>query len=162
MNADGAQLAPARGPPPAGTPTGPARGGGAGALVGLSFGRARRAPPILRHRSRARRVRRRLKDILVEYGIVALVVHYLIFGLVLVGSYVAMRTGWRPAGGVANAGTWAAAYVLTKVVQPLRIAVTLALTPMAARLYERVTGRRPGGLGGLFPAADAAKDPDAA
>ena len=95
---------------------------------------------------------RRFKDILVEYGIVALVVHYVIFAAVLVGAYVAMRSGWQPTGRVASVGTWAAAYVVTKITQPVRIAVTLVVTPFVARLYERVTGRRPGGLPSLAPA----------
>ena len=98
---------------------------------------------------------RRFKDILVEYGVVALVVHYVIFAAVLVGAYVAMRSGWQPTGRVASVGTWAAAYVVTKITQPVRIAVTLVVTPFVARLYERVTGRRPGGLAMLAPSAAA-------
>ena len=94
---------------------------------------------------------RRFKEILVEYGIVALVVHYVIFFAVLVGAYVAMRSGWQPTGRVASVGTWAAAYVVAKLTQPVRIAVTLVVTPFVARLYERVTGRRPGGLPSLAP-----------
>jgi hypothetical protein len=94
-------------------------------------------------------VTRRFKEILVEYGVVALVVHYVIFGAVLVGAYVAMRSGWQPTGRVASVGTWAAAYVVAKITQPVRIGVTLLVTPFVARLYERVTGRRPGGLPGL-------------
>jgi hypothetical protein len=38
-------------------------------------------------------------------------------------------------------GTWTAAYIMTKIVQPLRIIATLAVTPFIAKLYERVTGR---------------------
>ena len=95
---------------------------------------------------------RRFKEILVEYGVVALVVHYVIFGAVLVGAYVAIESGWEPSGRVASVGTWAAAYVVAKLTQPVRIAVTLVVTPFVARLYERVTGRRPGGLPGFGPA----------
>ena len=96
---------------------------------------------------------RRFKEMLVEYGVVALVVHYVIFGAVLVGAYVAIESGWEPSGRVASVGTWAAAYVVAKITQPVRIAVTLIVTPFVARLYERVTGRRPGGLPGFGAAA---------
>jgi hypothetical protein len=40
-------------------------------------------------------------------------------------------------------GTFAAAYIATKLTQPLRIGATLVITPFIARLYERMRGRRP-------------------
>lgn len=92
-------------------------------------------------------VRRRLQDILIEYGVVALVVHYALGALAFVGIYVAIRTGWQPRGTVQGAGVWAAAYGVYKLSMPVRIPITLVITPFAARLYERVTGRKPGRLG---------------
>ena len=83
----------------------------------------------------------RFKNLVVEYGVIALVVHYLIFGLTIVGFWAAMRAGWESTSTAGNVGTWTAAYVATKVTQPLRIIATLALTPFLARIYERVTGR---------------------
>jgi hypothetical protein len=41
---------------------------------------------------------------------------------------------------VANLGAWTAAYLFTKLLQPVRIGVTLLLTPLVARLYERMRG----------------------
>jgi hypothetical protein len=86
-------------------------------------------------------VRKTLKHILVEYGAVAVVVYLTIFFLVLFGFWTAIRFGWQPSTAVANVGSFAAAYIATKVTQPLRIVATLALTPFIAKLYERVTGR---------------------
>ena len=83
----------------------------------------------------------KFKHLLVEYGITALVVHYVIFTLVIVGFWAAIRLGWEPTTAVGSVGTWTAAYIMTKIVQPLRIIATLAVTPFIAKLYERVTGR---------------------
>ncbi|HEU4631861.1 MAG TPA: DUF1279 domain-containing protein [Gemmatimonadaceae bacterium] len=95
--------------------------------------------------------------LLTEYGIVAVVVWFTLFFVVLVGAWAAIRYGWDPAplaarlgldprGLVATAGAWALAYVVAKLTTPLRVVVTLALTPIAARAYERVTGRKAGGV----------------
>lgn len=81
------------------------------------------------------------KRVVAEYGLIALVVHYIIFAIVIVGAYTALSAGWEPSGKVAGMGTWAAAYVVAKIVQPVRIVITVALAPMAARLYTRLTGR---------------------
>jgi hypothetical protein len=81
------------------------------------------------------------KKLIAEYGTTALVVYLVIFAAVLAGFWLAIRTGWRPESTAGNAGTLAAAYVATKVTQPLRIAGTLALTPLVARVYERFRGR---------------------
>jgi len=93
-------------------------------------------------------VRQRLKDLLLrfrhlvlEYGAIALIVHYLIFAVVIVGFWFAIRLGWRPTDAVANVGAWTAAYIAAKITQPVRIVATIAITPFVARLYERVTGR---------------------
>jgi hypothetical protein len=86
-------------------------------------------------------VRRTLKSLLVEYGAVAVVVYLVIFFLVLFGFWAAIHFGWEPASAAANVGTFAAAYIATKLTQPLRILATLAVTPFIAKLYERVTGR---------------------
>ena len=86
-----------------------------------------------------------MQALLAEYGAVAVVVYFAIFFAVLLGFWVAVRLGWRPASAVGSLGAFAAAYVATKLTQPVRIAATLALTPLAARLYERVTGRRRAG-----------------
>jgi len=81
---------------------------------------------------------------MLEYGLIALVVHYVIFVLVIVGFWAAIRSGWQPTNAAASVGTWTAAYIATKLTQPLRIVATLAVTPFIAKLYERITGRTAG------------------
>jgi hypothetical protein len=87
-------------------------------------------------------MRKTTKDLLAEYGAVALVVYLSIFALVLAGFWTAIRLGWRTDSAAGTMGTLAAAYVATKVTQPLRIGATLVLTPLLAKAYDRV---RPGG-----------------
>jgi hypothetical protein len=94
-------------------------------------------------------MRKTTKELLSEYGAVALVVYLSIFALVLAGFWAAIRLGWRTDSAAGTMGTLAAAYVATKVTQPLRIGATLVLTPLLAKAYDKV---RPGGRP---PAADA-------
>jgi hypothetical protein len=83
---------------------------------------------------------RSLKDMLAEYGTIAIVVYLAIFALTLGGFVLAIRLGWRPESTTGNAGILAAAYIATKLTQPIRIGATLLLTPIVARVYERVSG----------------------
>jgi len=87
-------------------------------------------------------VRKTLKNIVVEYGAVAVVVYLAIFFIVLFGLWAAIKAGWQPSGAMANVGAFTAAYLVTKLTQPLRIVATLALTPLIARAFERTMGRR--------------------
>ena|SRR5437762_10505752 len=82
-----------------------------------------------------------MKEILVEYGAVAVVVYFTLFFVVWFGFWAAIRLGWEPTSAAGETGAWVASYLATKVTQPLRILVTLAITPFLAKLYERVTGR---------------------
>jgi hypothetical protein len=79
---------------------------------------------------------------LVEYGMVAVVVYLAIFFLVIFAFWAAIRFGWQPSGVAANVGIWTAAYIATKLTQPLRIIATLAVTPFIARIFERITGKK--------------------
>ena len=86
-------------------------------------------------------MRKTLKTLAVEYGSTAVVVYLVIFALVMTGFWAAVRFGWSSDSTAANVGAWTAAYIATKVTQPLRILATVAVTPFVARLYERVTRR---------------------
>lgn len=86
-------------------------------------------------------MRATLKQILTQYGAIAVAIYLAIFGLVLGASWFAIRLGWTPTGVTGNAGVFTAAYLFTKVTQPLRIGATVVLTPIAGRVWHRVTGR---------------------
>ncbi len=82
----------------------------------------------------------RLQAHLVEFGSLAVGVYFGIFAVVLFGFALAITLGFDAAqlgGPVATAGTWGVAYIATKVTQPLRIAATLALTPVIAAVLRR-------------------------
>ena len=86
-------------------------------------------------------MKRTVQKLLTEYGTVAVIVYFVIFFAVLGAFWLAIRFGWRPSSAAGSVGTFAAAYVATKLTQPLRIAATVVVTPLIAKLYERVRGR---------------------
>lgn len=88
-------------------------------------------------------MRRTLKEMLAEYGTIALVVYLTIFAVVLAGFWIAIRVGWHAQSAAGAVGSLTAAYVATKLTQPLRIAATIAITPGVAKLYERFRGPKP-------------------
>jgi hypothetical protein len=92
-------------------------------------------------------MRKTLQSVITTYGTTALVVYLALFALVLAGFAVAFWLGWRPAGAGSRLGVLTAAYVATKLTQPLRIIATAALTPLCARLFQRLRPR-PGPDGG--------------
>ena len=83
-------------------------------------------------------MRKTLKQFTVEYGTLFIVVYLTIFTIVWVGFWAAIRFGWSSSDSTAaNVGAWTAAYLATKVTQPLRIVASVAVTPALARLYDR-------------------------
>jgi 4-amino-4-deoxy-L-arabinose transferase-like glycosyltransferase len=85
-------------------------------------------------------MRKTLKNILAEYGMIAVVVYLSLFTIVFVGSYFAIRLGWTPGSTVGQAGAWTAAYLVTKIAQPLRIAATVLITTFVGRIWENRKG----------------------
>jgi len=101
--------------------------------------------------SRKPSLRERFKTLIAESGAIVLWVYFGIFGLVLLGTATAIKFGIKLEGVSFAAGTWAAAYLFTKLTQPLRIAATLAITPAIATFLRRF--RRPAAE--ALPAAEA-------
>ncbi len=91
-------------------------------------------------------MRKTAQRLLTEYGFAAVVVYFAIFFAVLFGAWAAIGAGWKPTGALANVGAFTAAYLFTKLTQPVRIGATVLLAPLAAKAWERITGRRPGGV----------------
>ena len=88
-------------------------------------------------------MKKTVQKLITEYGTVAVIVYFVIFFAVLGGFWLAIRFGWRPESVAGNAGTLAAAYIATKITQPIRIAATLVVTPIVAKIYERMRGKSP-------------------
>jgi hypothetical protein len=59
-----------------------------------------------------------------------------LFVLVLLGFVGAIHLGVRAESTAGKAGLWGAAWLATKVTQPLRILATVALTPLVAQVLE--------------------------
>jgi hypothetical protein len=81
--------------------------------------------------------RAKLKELLEEYGRVALYTYVVIWLAVLAGFVVAISLGFRDAGAAEGAGVLLSAWVATKLTQPLRIAATLGLTPLVAAVLRK-------------------------
>lgn len=81
---------------------------------------------------------------LAEYGGVALVVYLVLFASVLFGFSVAISAGVEVESAAGGVGTLAAAWLATKVTQPLRILATLAITPLVAAGLKRLRRTPPG------------------
>ena len=79
----------------------------------------------------------RLKLLMAEYGQAALWTYLAIFAVVLCSFALAIKLGFKSDSGTATAGTWFAAWIATKVTQPVRIMATVGLTPITARLMKR-------------------------
>jgi hypothetical protein len=86
--------------------------------------------------------RERLKVLIAESGAIVLWVYFGIFGIVLVSFALAIQFGVNVQGVAGTAGTWGAAYLATKLTQPLRIAATLAITPALASFLRRFRSKR--------------------
>ena len=82
-----------------------------------------------------------LRDIAAKYGIVALVVYLVIHATVFGTAYFAIRAGWTPNSVVGGLGAATMAYVVVKILQPLRIAATVVITPFVTRFLERIFPR---------------------
>ncbi|MGI9140095.1 MAG: hypothetical protein ACR2GJ_03180 [Gemmatimonadaceae bacterium] len=92
----------------------------------------------------------KLKQLLADYGPVAATIYFTLFFGILIGFYFAISAGWAPKGVAGNVGAWTAAYVATKLTQPLRIGATVLLTPIVSRLWQRKSDKS----GPASPAAE--------
>ena len=79
----------------------------------------------------------RFEALLREYGKIALVTYISIFAVVIASFFVAITAGFEVEGVASGMGTLGAAWLATKVTQPVRILATLILTPVLARIARR-------------------------
>lgn len=79
----------------------------------------------------------KLKILLAEYGRVAIATYLAIFALAFAGFAAAISLGVEVESAKQGAGVMGAAYLAVKLTQPVRIAATLALTPVVARLVRK-------------------------
>lgn len=77
------------------------------------------------------------KSLLSKFGKLGLIIYLTLFAVVMVGFVFAIQMGFRTESTAGKAGVWGAAWLATKVTQPLRILATLALTPIVAHVLKR-------------------------
>jgi hypothetical protein len=97
--------------------------------------------------------RQRLKTLLAEYGRLAIYTYLVLFVLVLLGFAGAIHLGVRTESTAGKAGLWGAAWLATKLTQPLRILATVALTPLVAQVlkWQKKPAEVDGPIGGAGP-----------
>lgn len=101
----------------------------------------------------------RLERLAAEYGSVAIAVYFSLFAVVLGGFAAAIALGVEVEGAAGKASVLGAAWVATKLTQPLRIGATLLLTPLVGGLRNRWRAR--GGAPVEAPADEGARGPSA-
>ena len=79
----------------------------------------------------------RLKSLYEKYGRLAIVIYFVLFGVVFAGFAVAIAAGVHVKTPAAGVGLVGSAWLATKLTQPIRILATLALVPLVARLRRR-------------------------
>jgi hypothetical protein len=82
--------------------------------------------------------REKLKTLLAEYGNVAIGTYLIIWVLTLAGFAIAISLGVKVESAASGVGLAGATWVATKLTQPLRIAGTLALTPIVAAVLRKL------------------------
>lgn len=87
-------------------------------------------------------MRKKFTEVLTEYGVIAVILYFAMFFAVLFGAYFALKAGWTPKGFAAETGRWVVAYGIAKLSTPIRLAATVALSPLIARIWERMRGHR--------------------
>jgi hypothetical protein len=81
--------------------------------------------------------RDKLKALLDQYGPVAIWTYLVIWLSVLAGFAIAISMGFRTESMQGGAGLLLGVWLATKLTQPLRIAATLALTPLISAVLQK-------------------------
>ena len=82
-------------------------------------------------------MKEKLQKLMAEYGLIALAVYLTTFVVTMTGFSIAIMQGFEVEGHSSAAGVLGAAWIATKVTQPIRIGVTLALTPVIGTYLKR-------------------------
>lgn len=102
-------------------------------------------------------LKERLSALVDEYGKIAIITYFTLSGLAIVGFSVAIWIGAEPSTATGVLGVLFAGWVLAKATMPIRILITLGLTPVVAMVVRRRRGSEPPEVA---EAAEAPVDPD--
>ena len=87
-------------------------------------------------------LKQRLSALFSEYGRIAVIVYFSLSILAIIGFSIAFGVGWEPTSATGVLGVIFAGWVAAKATLPLRILITLALTPMVSLAIDRWRVRR--------------------
>lgn len=79
----------------------------------------------------------RVQKLYAKYGASFIVAYIAIFVLSMLGFIIAIQTGFQVEGATEGVGLFAAAWLGTKLLQPLRIGFSVALAPLVAKLIGK-------------------------
>ncbi len=79
--------------------------------------------------------------LLVEFGAAAVAVHYTIFFATWFGFWLAIKNGVSIEGVAADAGTVGGSCLATQATKPVRLPITIFVTPVVVGLWHRLRGR---------------------
>ncbi|MET0401206.1 MAG: hypothetical protein ABW123_02335 [Cystobacter sp.] len=84
----------------------------------------------------------RLQEFISRYGMLAIVVHWGMFFIFLLGFMLIIRAGFKVESAAGAAGTFAGAYLACQAIKLPRFALTFALTPVIDRLIRRLRQKK--------------------
>ena len=73
-----------------------------------------------------------------EYGTLAIVTYFSLSILAIIGFSIAIGIGWKPSSATGVLGVIGAGWIAAKATLPIRILITLGLTPVVALVVTRV------------------------
>lgn len=82
-------------------------------------------------------LKQRLTALFEEYGRIAIITYFTLSGLAIVGFSIAIWVGAEPSTATGVLGVIIAGWVAAKATMPIRILITLGLTPLIALLLGR-------------------------
>ena len=88
-------------------------------------------------------LKERLTALFEEYGRIAIIVYLVLSGLAIAGFSIAIWVGAEPSTATGILGVLFAGWLLAKATMPIRILITLGLTPPIAMLVRRRRGNEP-------------------
>ena len=104
----------------------------------------------------------KLQKLLSEYGPIALGTYFCLFLLTLAAFATAISLGVKVDGPTSGSGVLLGAYLATQLTKPLRIAGTLAATPVVAGVLRKLRRQPAEPPAAAPPAANPAAEPSAA
>ena len=87
-------------------------------------------------------LKQRLKDSFAEYGRIAVITYLVLSGLTIAGFSIAIGIGAEPSSATGFLGVIGAGWLAAKATMPIRILITLGITPGIAFVVRRRSRKR--------------------